>query len=219
MSRSSITRPSPARPVALIAAAFGALGIFASPALADEERIPRELACARIQTLGAEAIRVLSREDVGIGERERQFREMLRDDFHLRMIGLLVLGHHRKKASEAQIEEFMALFSEFVLLRYSKLLGGYTDEKFIVTGARESGKRDVAVQSRIMPRSGEPLAVEWVLRRFDDGPKIIDVRIENVSMVIAQRDEFNAVIQRGGFDALLRSLRAQLEMLTSTAPA
>jgi phospholipid transport system substrate-binding protein len=208
---------SPARRIALIAAAFASLALPA--AAEDSERVSPEVARTHIQTLGDEAIRILRQEDVPLEDRRRQFREMLRQDFHLRMIGLLALGHHRRAASAAQIEEFMGLFSEFVLMRYSRLLGGYTDETFVVTGARESGKRDVAVQSRIVPRSGEPLSVEWVMRRFNDSVRIIDVRIENVSMVIAQRDEFNTVIQRGGFDALLRSLRTQLDMLAADNPA
>lgn len=202
--------------LASIAAALSLL--ISSAAVADAERPSPQVSKARIQTLGAEAIRILSQPDVHLEERERQFREILREDFHLKLIGYLVLGHHRRKASETQLREFIDLFSEFVLIRYFRLLGGYSDEEFMVTGARESGKRDIAVQSRIVPQRGEPLRVEWVLRKFESGPKIIDVRVENVSMVIAQRDEFNAVIQRGGFDALLQSLRAQVEMLPAQGP-
>lgn len=195
---------------AMVAAA---LSLLAIPAAAASDRPSPEVARAQIQRLGDEALRILQQPDVRLEERERQFRAILRDDFHLKLIGYLVLGHHRRQVSKPQLEQFMDLFSEFVLVRYSKLLGGYTDEKFVVTGARESGKRDVAVLSRIIPKRGDPLSVEWVVRKFERGPKIIDVRVENISMVIAQRDEFNAVIQRGGFDALIHSLRAQLNTL------
>jgi len=204
----------------LLALTAAVLSLVITPAaLAEVERPSAEQARTHIQNLGDQAIRILRQEDVRLEERERQFREMLREDFHLKLIGYLVLGHHRREANETQLDEFMDLFSQFVLIRYSKLLGGYSDEKFIVTGARNSGKRDVAVQSRIVPQHGDPLGVEWVLRKFKDGPKIIDVRVENISMVIAQRDEFNAVIQRGGFDALIQSLRAQLETLPAEGPA
>jgi phospholipid transport system substrate-binding protein len=208
------------KPLRLVAFVVAALCLIAAPAAGDEDPRPSsEFARTHIQSLGNEAIRILRQQDVVLEERERQFREILRADFHLKLIGYLVLGHHRKNASEAQVEEFMELFSEFVLIRYSKLLGGYADEEFVVTGARDSGKRDLAVQSRIVPQRGEPLVVEWVVRKFKEGTKIIDVRVENISMVIAQRDEFNAVIQRGGFDALLQSLRAQLETLPAEGPA
>ncbi|MFP3944446.1 MAG: phospholipid-binding protein MlaC, partial [Alphaproteobacteria bacterium] len=189
-----------AMPFRFPALLVAALSLLAAPAMAaaEDARPSPEQARTRIQTLGNEAIRILRQEEVLLEERERQFREILREDFHLKLIGYLVLGHHRRKATEDQLEDFLELFSEFVLIRYAKLLGGYTDEEFVVTGARPAGRRDMAVQSRIVPQRGEPYTVEWVLRKFESGPKIIDVRVENISMVIAQRDEFNAVIQRGG---------------------
>lgn len=195
------------------------IATVAAQAQAQLVRPDPKAAAARIQELGNQAIRILRRTDIRLEQRERQFREILRDDFHLRAIGLLALGHHRKKATPEQMEEFYELFSEFVLVRYSKLLGGYTNEKFEVNSVRQSGKRDVAVHSRIVPQRGDVLEVDWIMRQFGEQPKIIDVRVESISMVISQRDEFNSVIQRGGFAALLQSLRAQVESLPAEGPA
>lgn len=205
--------------IAIGTACVAAAVIAAVPAQAKPTRPDPNAAAARIQNLGNQAIHILRRTDIRLEQRERQFREMLRGDFHLRAIGLLVLGHNRRKATPEQLEEFFELFSEFVLVRYSKLLGGYTNEKFEVNNVRESGKRDVAVHSRIVPERGDVLEVDWIMRQFGKQPKIIDVRVENISMVISQRDEFNSVIQRGGMAALLQSLRAQVESLPAEGPA
>jgi phospholipid transport system substrate-binding protein len=58
----------------------------------------------------------------------------------------------------------------------------------------------------------DPMPIEWILRRDGAGFRIMDVRAEGVSMAITQRDEFAAVIQRGGgrVSALIGIMRAML---------
>ena len=73
--------------------------------------------------------------------------------------------------------------------------------------------------TRIERPGREAIRAAWRVRAYNGVPKIIDVQVESISMVISQRDEFNAVIQRGGFEALLESLRAQTEMLPVEAPS
>ena len=51
--------------------------------------------------------------------------------------------------------------------------------------------------------------VDWRLRVQDDQPVIIDLIIEGVSLLVTQRSEFAAVIERSDMDGLLAELRAR----------
>ncbi|MBN4046610.1 ABC transporter substrate-binding protein [bacterium AH-315-P15] len=203
-------------------AAVAALWMMLAPqafAQEEDERVGQDAATAHVQTLAGSALEILRQEELSLEEREAIFRELLREGFNLEAIGNLVLARNRLDASPTELEEYHRLFSEFVLARYAMLMGGYAGENFAILSATDSGRRDVLIMSRISRPGGDPLSAAWRVRAYDGAPKIIDVQVENISMVISQRDEFNAVIQRGGFEALLESLRAQTEMLPAEAPS
>ncbi len=65
--------------------------------------------------------------------------------------------------------------------------------------------------------SGPPIEAEWRVRTTENRYRIIDITVEGVSMVITQRSEFSAVIQRNGFEGLIAVLRARTSKLPVTA--
>jgi len=203
-------------------ALLAGIWLLAAPAAqaGDEiERVATDDAKAHVQALATSALEILRREDVALEEREAIFRDLLRQGFNLEAIGNLALARNRLEASPIELDEYHQLFAQFVVARYSMLLGGYAGENFDILEARDSGRRDVIVLSEIQRPGGDVIHAAWRVRDYDGTPKIIDVQVESISMVIAQRDEFNAVIQRGGFDALLESLRARTELLPVEAPS
>ena len=76
------------------------------------------------------------------------------------------------------------------------------------------------VTTKIFPgESTEPLRVNFQVRNIDGAFKILDVRVEGVSMVLAQRDEFTAYIAANGgqVEALIDALRQRIRTGASTA--
>jgi phospholipid transport system substrate-binding protein len=61
----------------------------------------------------------------------------------------------------------------------------------------------------VFPREGQPLALDWRLRAGPSGPVIIDLIVEGASLLVSQRSEFAAVIERSDLDGLLAELRAR----------
>jgi phospholipid transport system substrate-binding protein len=120
-----------------------------------------------------------------------------------------VLGTHWKDATESERSEYFKLFEDMIVRTYALRFENYSGESFKVTGSAEAGK-DFLVNSTILQKSGAPkLGLDWRVRGNAGQMKIVDVVVENVSMSITQRDEFNAIIQRGGgkVESLLASMR------------
>ncbi len=204
------------RPGLLVAWMMIASGIFYSGltpmALAQTQvaaRVEAGQAVRFISDLGDQAITVLRQNGQSIEQREAIFREMLTRKFAMGFIGRFALGRHWQSASQDQQEEFLLLFSEFVVRNYASMLGGYVDEKFEVLGASEAGKQDMIVGSRISGGGREPIRVDWRLRMIDGQPQIIDVGVGGISMSITQREEYSALIQRNGIGGLIEVLRAR----------
>ncbi len=170
-----------------------------------------------VRQLGGEAIATLQSPGLSLEERETRFHRILRNGFDLPFIGRFVLGRYWKQIDPEQRSDYQNLFSEYVLQIYSARLGGYAGETLTVVSERPAGSKDVVVMTRIDRPSGPPIMADWRVRIADSRPRIIDVAVEGVSMVVTQRSEFAAVIQRNGFDGLIEVLRARTTKLPISA--
>jgi phospholipid transport system substrate-binding protein len=101
------------------------------------------------------------------------------------------------------------LFGEFVVQAYSFRFKDLSGEAFRVGKSRELNARDTLVFSRFVRVNGEPVRVNWRVRRNGEKYRVVDVVVEGMSMLITQRDEFAAVINSAGgkIEGLLAALR------------
>jgi phospholipid transport system substrate-binding protein len=54
------------------------------------------------------------------------------------------------------------------------------------------------VNSKLTQTDAEPLAIQWEVHNGGQGARIVDVRIEGVSMVVTRRADYNSFIQAHG---------------------
>lgn len=162
-----------------------------------------------VQRMGDVALTELTDKDLQGTERQRRVRELLRQNFDVQTIGRFALGTHWRSATEAQRKEYLILFEDMIVRTYAQRFGEYSGQKFKVNNARALNDRDSIVTSQVLQQGGPPVAIEWRVRNSGGQMKVIDVFIENISMAITQRSDFDAVIQRGGgkVESLLESLR------------
>lgn len=201
-----------------IGLAFAILLLAAAlpPASARAETgTPPDVAASFVNQLGAATLKVLQTTDGSLSAREAQVRNLLRSNFALEQIGRFVLGRTWREATPQQQREYLQLFSEYVLTTYSKRLGGYSGETFSIVKAEPVGKRDALVFTRIERPSGPPLNAGWRVRQFGERMMILDVVVEGISMVSAQRSEFASVIKTEGLDGLISMLRLQVSKFSA----
>lgn len=195
------------------------LGLVASLALAPvaPAAAPSESISRFIETLGDEAIRQLSPYGITPDERERRFRELLRANFDLPRISRFVLGRYGRQATEAELREFQALYEDLMVLTYARLFATYAGETFAVRRAvGEPNERYRVVMTEVnLPNAGDKVRLDWQVLTEGNRHAVVDVRVEGVSMAIAQRDEYAAILERNGgkIAALLAELRTQVAKL------
>lgn len=164
-----------------------------------------------VQKMGDQALTELTGENISAGERENRVRKLLNKNFDIKTIGQFVLGRHWRTATEKQRAEYLDLFEDMIVSTYAQRFDEYAGQQFKATGSNpaSSKSKDYVVQSTVLQKDGPPVKVEWRVRNFGSTPKVIDVLIENVSMSVTQRADFDAVINSGGgkVEALLESLR------------
>ncbi len=199
--------------VAVLFVISGASQVLTAESAAEDPMGAEEF----VRQLANDALGILNDTMLTQDERDEAFRSLLKDGFALDYVSRLVLGRHGRTASTAQMAEYNRVFPEYILRIYSSRLTEFGDEEIFVDGTAPAGKRDVYVRSQIIRPDGPPLAADWRVRRIKEKFRIIDLKIEGISMVITQRDEFLAKIASSGLDSLIADLTRQAEL--DTAPA
>ena len=67
------------------------------------------------------------------------------------------------------------------------------------------------VDSQLSQSNGQPIKLQWEVRDAGQGPRITDVKVEGVSMVMTRRSDFNSYIQKNGgtVDPLINELESR----------
>lgn len=200
-----------------VVGAMVALGLALATAQAAIDAAGSERAGAFMTSLAQKVIATLSATNMTHEQREEKFHALLNDAFDLEQIGKFVVGRHYQKMTPEQRAEYHKLFGAFLIKTYARRLGGYSGEQFVIVGVRPGDESDVMVRSRI-ERPGAPvLDCDWKLRLADGNFRIVDLVVEGVSMSMAQRQDFAAVVQGSGIEGLMAALRARVERLPATA--
>lgn len=162
-----------------------------------------------VSTLSQRGISSLTGRGTGEAERARRFRALLVENFDVPTIARFVIGRYWRVASEAERREYMGLFTDMLVATYASRFAEYQGEQLRTTGSRTTAESDIIVTSDVVRSGAQTAKVEWILRRDGSSFRIVDVRVEGVSMAITQRDEYGSIIQRGGGQvaALLQVMR------------
>jgi phospholipid transport system substrate-binding protein len=164
-----------------------------------------------VQTIGVEVLEVLQNDSLIRERKLDRLVTLLEGPIDLDLVARLILGRHWRAASEEQRQEYLELFRAFALDSLASKLHVYQGQEFEVTGARVVSDRDAVVSTRILSPDRPPLDVDWRLRQRDDGELVaIDVIVAGVSLIVTQRSEFGAVVERQGVEGLLSELRQRI---------
>ncbi len=172
-----------------------------------------------VRAFGARAVAVLADQSLAPKARDEEFRQLLIERFDVARIGRFALGRYWRKATEEQRAEYGRVFEDYIIAIYARQLNAYSGETFAVDGVRDQDEKRARVASRIVRAEGEPIMIEWRLRRADGAWRIVDVLVEGVSMALTQRSEFAAVVRANGgrVEGLIEMLREKTAPVKSAA--
>jgi phospholipid transport system substrate-binding protein len=157
------------------------------------------------------AVAQLTEPGLAEAERKRRFRRLLNEAFDLPVIGRFVLGRYWRRADAAQRSDFLDAFEDMMLYRFLPLFSEFSSERFDVGPARpyKNNPDFVSVESKLRQENGEPIHVNWRVRKHGNGYKIVDIVAEGISIAVTLRSEYVSVLKRNGgdVDALTQVLR------------
>ena len=157
------------------------------------------------------AISILSNESLNASQKNIQFTELVMSSIDMSLISKFVLSKYWKLATDDQKKAYLAAFKQYFISSYANKLDQYSGEKVIIVSSN-AAKKFVIVKSNIVRDGTDTLKIEldWRLLTRDGQTKIIDLSIEGISLIIAQREEFQSFLANNdnSLDALINKLNS-----------
>ena len=127
-----------------------------------------------------------------------EFRSFIELGFDVPIVGRFALGPYWRTASEEQRQEYLTVFTDYIVNTYATRFRQYSGESFEVGGTREINDSETIVTSTIIRPKKEDISVDWHVRDNNGTYKIIDILFEGLRLGLSLRDEFSSVIRAGG---------------------
>ena len=200
----SVVRPLASRLTAIAVALF-VLACVAGNARSADTDTPALF----LEGFGNQAIKLLAETAPGEAKRESEMRRLLNEGFDIDFIGRFVLSRYWRSSSEAERAEFRQLFEDYLIAAYGRRFGTYSGEKFVIGQTFPQDDERAVVRSDVVRPGGDSMTVDWRVQRREGKWKVVDIMVEGVSMMVTQRSEFTALLQRenGSIAALNQRLR------------
>jgi len=147
-----------------------------------------------------------------------QLEPVVRRTFDIATMARLSVGPSSwATMSESQRQQVIDGFGRYISAIYADRFDSYAGQKLQVTD-EQPATAGVMVHSQIVKANGEPVKVDYLMRKSGDAWLISDIYLDGaISEVATRRSEFAAILKNEGIDGLIAALNRKADALTSTS--
>jgi phospholipid transport system substrate-binding protein len=153
---------------------------------------------------------------LGQSGRFTQLQPVIRRSFDIASMARLSVGPSWTSLTEAQRQQMTESYGRYISAIYADRFDSYAGQKLELTG-EQPAPSGVMVKSQIIKANGEPVKVDYLMRRNGDSWLISDIYLDSaISEVATRRSEFAAIMKKEGIDGLITALNRKADLLTGT---
>jgi phospholipid transport system substrate-binding protein len=153
---------------------------------------------------------------LGQSGRFAQLEPVIRRTFDIASMARLSVGPSWASLTEAQRQQATESFGRYISAIYADRFDSYAGQKLQVIGEQPAAA-GIMVRSQIVKANGEPVNVDYMMRRNGDSWLISDIYLDGaISEVATRRSEFSAILKSQGIDGLIAALNRKADILTAT---
>ena len=165
-----------------------------------------------VRTEVNKVLEVLRNKSLKEEAKREKLRGLYAEMFDQEELSRWCLGRNWNKLSEAQRKEFLPLFQQVLEKTYGDRILAYSDEKILFDREVPISKGRVEVQTRVITTKSREVPFNYRVFQDKSGTwKVYDVVVENVSLVMNYRSQFNEILAKGTPDELLEILRKKVK--------
>jgi phospholipid transport system substrate-binding protein len=154
---------------------------------------------------------ILNDRNAAPAQRRDRFSSFLLGLTDVKRVALFLLGPYAAKASEADLDAYVAAYQEYVLGVYQSYFQLYAGQTLHVLSSRERAPQDFVVATTMAGQQSAALEIDFRVRTDQAKPVLVDVAVAGLWLALAQRDQIQSVLAQnnGDINALIAHLRGR----------
>jgi phospholipid transport system substrate-binding protein len=148
-------------------------------------------------------------------QRFDQLAPVIDRTFNLEAILRTSVGLRWASLDDTTRRALFSVFRSFTIASYTANFDSNDGMRFeVLPQIRPSGE-DLVVGSRLLPRNGDPVRIDYVMHFGQTAPQIVDVLLNgSISKVAVQRSDFRSLLASGSATPLINSLKQKVADLS-----
>lgn len=142
-------------------------------------------------------------------ERKDNLGQAFSKSVDIEWIAKFVIGRTWNNASEEQRAKYIELYREFLTKTYVENFAQNQERRISaikIIDVSDSSGSDFNVSTQIQLSNQDKLNVNYLVREKEKRYKVLDIAIENVSLINSHRTEFNALASAHGVNGVIEKL-------------
>jgi len=138
-----------------------------------------------------------------------KFRDLLLSHVAVDQVGDRLIRRWLPTITPAQKAAYKAALPNYIVGTYADNLIDYSDAKVNVVRVQPTTAGNADVMTQVVRPGRQPLAAVWSVVQLGGVWKVTNIRVAGINVAMAQSADFDSVIQRQGFDALIKMLQTR----------
>ena len=153
-----------------------------------------------------------SMREMSIGEQKKELEKLFQKYVDIPIIARAVLGKSWREANTDQRTLFVNAFKNYVSVKYGRQFSEFKGTTLEVVKSRDTLTKAGVLVSTVVVVPGNPsLKVVWQVSDGSGSLKLIDLRVEGISMLSTERQEFRSKLKKfdGSLDDIILEISQQ----------
>ena len=146
--------------------------------------------------------------------RYEQLEAPIGTTFNLPFMIQIASGAKWRDATDAEKAKLVDGFKRVSVGTYAQRFDGFSGERFETVGEQDGPGGAKLVQTRIVRPNKDAVPITYVMRKFGDDWRVVDVIVSNgISELAVRRSEYNAILNAGGPSELVTKLNQKADAI------
>lgn len=149
-----------------------------------------------VASIGTEIIDIVDNDS---DETVKQIKllKIFNDNADVLTISRAALGRKWRGINKETRNKFKTAFANYLIKKYGRQFEEFKGSKMIIQKSVDAGKRGVLVYSKFIMPGSTPISVKWQVWSKSNDLKLIDIIIEDISMLTMEREEIKNRLDDG----------------------
>ena len=141
-----------------------------------------------VENLGTQIIKVVENKSTII-EKQDRLLDLFERNASIITISRAALGSKWRALDAKTRLEFSNAFTNYLVKKYGKQFEEFSGATLVLERSIDAGKRGVLVNTRLIMPGTSPISIKWQVWQKTDAFKLVDIIIEDISMLTMEREE------------------------------